>query len=186
MAANPPADGARTVYADRVTQIARVLGIPAGYAAACHLELQFEATALESVGLNAEGNEIRLAPAAAAAWRKMAAAARAGGITLLPISGFRSVDRQVELFRAKQAAGEPAPEILRLLAAPGFSEHHTGRAVDVGAPDEPPLIEGFAQTSAFRWLTEHGADFGFRLSFPPGNPHQIAYEPWHWCYIGET
>jgi len=185
MAADLRPNNAAAAYAARIAGIFRTLGIPAGYGSDRQLELQPEASALESVGRNAEGKEIRLAPPAAAAWRELAAAAEAEGITLLPISGFRSVDRQVELFRAKQAAGEPVSDILRLLAAPGYSEHHTGRAIDVGAPGEPPLVEGFAQTTAFRWLTEQGADFGFRLSFPPRNLHQIAFEPWHWYYIGD-
>ncbi|HEY4990089.1 MAG TPA: D-alanyl-D-alanine carboxypeptidase family protein, partial [Opitutaceae bacterium] len=67
-------------------------------------------------------------------------------------------------------------------AAPGYSEHHTGRAVDIGVPDEPPLEEGFALTQAFSWLTAHAREFGFALSYACGNPQGIAYEPWHWLY----
>jgi len=101
---------------------------------------------------------------------------------LLPLSGFRSVARQEEIIREKLSAGQPLADILRLVAAPGYSEHHTGRALDLGAPDEPPLEEGFAETAAFTWLVAHAGDYGFRLSYPRGNPHGIAYEPWHWCW----
>ena len=104
------------------------------------------------------------------------------GVTLLPISGFRTVARQEEIIRTKLAAGQAIDEILRNVAAPGYSEHHTGRAIDIGAPGEPPLTEQFAETPAFSWLEAHAADYGFTLSFARGNPHGIAYEPWHWCY----
>jgi len=51
-------------------------------------------------------------------------------------------------------------------AAPGYSEHHTGRAIDIGASGEPPLTETFEHTAAFRWLARRGGEFGFRLSYP--------------------
>ena len=41
----------------------------------------------------------------------------------------------------------------------------------------------FAKSKAFTWLQQHGAAFGFHLSFPPGNPYGYEYEPWHWRYI---
>ncbi|NND57300.1 MAG: D-alanyl-D-alanine carboxypeptidase family protein, partial [Xanthomonadales bacterium] len=37
---------------------------------------------------------------------------------------------------------------------------------------------------AFAWLTAHAKQFGFRMSFPRGNPHGVAYEPWHWAWRG--
>ena len=112
----------------------------------------------------------------------IARAASGAGITLIPVSGFRSVARQGEIIREKLARGLNLPDILRLVAAPGYSEHHTGRAIDITAPDDPPLEAGFAQTPAFKWLQAHARDFGFTLSFPPGNLHGIAYEPWHWLW----
>ncbi len=114
----------------------------------------------------------------------MGAAAARDGIALLPLSGFRSMARQEEIIRDKLSAGQSLADILRLVAAPGYSEHHTGCALDIGAPDEPPLEEGFAQTAAFAWLTRRAGEFGFKLSYPRNNPHGIAYEPWHWCWHG--
>jgi D-alanyl-D-alanine carboxypeptidase len=67
-------------------------------------------------------------------------------------------------------------------ALPGFSEHHTGRAVDVGTPDSVPLDYGFQSTGAFAWLQSNAADFNFRLSYPADNSEGYVYEPWHWCY----
>ena len=112
----------------------------------------------------------------------MCAAAARDGLVLLPLSGFRSVARQTVLIRAKLAAGQSLEKILRLVAAPGYSEHHTGRALDVGSPEDIALDEHFAQTAAFRWLRRHAGGFGYHLTFPRHNPHGIAYEPWHWCW----
>ncbi|HPF74253.1 MAG TPA: D-alanyl-D-alanine carboxypeptidase family protein, partial [Xanthomonadaceae bacterium] len=66
--------------------------------------------------------------------------------------------------------------------APGFSEHHSGNALDIGTPDEPPAEESFENTAAFDWLCENAPNFGFQLSYPRNNPHGIVYEPWHWCW----
>lgn len=76
-------------------------------------------------------------------------------------------------------------DILRVNAAPGFSEHHTGRAIDIGTVDSPVLEEEFENTSAYRWLQANAQRFGFQLSYPRGNAAGIIFEPWHWCYHPE-
>lgn len=158
------------------------LGIPPDYGSRRRLALQAEATALVSIGPNPAGRDIQLAPGAAQAWTLMKAAAKDDGITLVAHSGFRSVQRQAEIIHAKLKAGVAIEDILKLVAAPGYSEHHTGRAVDIGVTGEPPLTEAFAATPAFAWLGSHAARFGFRMSYPRDNPHGISYEPWHWYY----
>lgn len=171
-------------YPQRIAGLSRDFGIPADYAASRRLTLQIEAQieTLELVGLSPEQREVRLAPDAAAAWRLMQAAATVDGIVLLPLSGFRSVARQTEIIRDKLAAGRQIADILRLIAAPGYSEHHTGCALDIGCPEEHSLEEEFGLTTAYRWLESHAGGFGFSLSFPRNNPHGIAYEPWHWLW----
>ena len=47
-----------------------------------------------------------------------------------------------------------------------------------------PAEEAFEGTGAFDWLQRHAARYGFRLSYPRGNPHGIVYEPWHWRFAG--
>ena len=69
---------------------------------------------------------------------------------------------------------------------PGYSEHHTGRAVDVAMDGAAQLELGFGQTPAFRWLSENANSFSFFLSFPVGNPHGFVYEPWHWCFRSDV
>jgi D-alanyl-D-alanine carboxypeptidase len=115
----------------------------------------------------------------------MQAAAAGEGVRLLPISAYRSVARQAKLVRRKLAAGERIEDVLRLVAAPGCSEHHTGRALDLGSPEDLNLDVDFEKTAEFRWLKRHAAQFGFRLSYPRENRHGISYEPWHWCWHAE-
>ena len=137
---------------------------------------------LVSIGLDMFGREQRLERGAAAQWRAMAATAGQEGIVLAAISGFRSYDYQRILIERKLAQGVPLEEIVRSSALPGFSEHHTGRAIDIGTADSPPLTEEFEHTPAFNWLTRCAPEFGFSLSFPRGNTRGIIYEPWHWFY----
>jgi D-alanyl-D-alanine carboxypeptidase len=159
------------------------LGIPADVAARATRRIQREPRRLTAIGRAADDRRLlRLTPAAARAWRRMEAAATTDGITLLPLSAFRSVRRQTFLIRRKLAQGIPIGAILRVSAVPGCSEHHTGRALDFGTPGHLGLEESFARTAAFRWLRRHAGRFGFRLSYPRHNRQGIAYEPWHWCW----
>lgn len=173
-------------YAQRIAEISRSLGVPPDYASRRKLTLQPEATQLASIGPNDVGRDCELAPGAAQAWKIMRAQARQSGVELIPLSGFRSVDRQTEIIRGKLALGETIDDILRSIAAPGYSEHHTGRAIDIGTTGVLPLEEVFATTAAFAWLTRHAQHFGFRLSFPKDNPHGFVYEPWHWYWKSES
>lgn len=167
-----------------IAAILAELGIPADYGARHKLAPCEEATELVSIGADVLGREQKLAPRAAAAWGGMREAAERDGITLLVVSGFRSVDYQRALIQRKLDNGRRIEDILKINAAPGYSEHHTGRALDITAPDCPPLEQGFETTGAFAWLKQHAGEHGFRLSYPRDNPHGISYEPWHWAYVG--
>lgn len=152
------------------------------YGARRGMTLQAEARDLVAVASDPEGREIQLSTPAAGAWVRMRDAAAASGVELVAISGFRSVARQSEIIRGKLAAGETMDAVLATMAAPGYSEHHTGRAIDIGCPGIEPLTEGFERSGAFLWLQAHAHEHGFRISYPRGNAHGIAYEPWHWCF----
>jgi D-alanyl-D-alanine carboxypeptidase len=140
---------------------------------------------LVEVGISEEGRPILLVKPAAEAWATMRREAVREDLELVAVSGFRSIERQGEIVREKLAAGQPLDEILRYVAAPGFSEHHTGRALDIATADHIELDEEFEHTAAFRWLASNAGHFGFTLSYPRDNPHGIAYEPWHWCWAAQ-
>lgn len=169
--------------ASRLRRLWARLGLPADVSARAVQRTHREAQRLVFIGRAPDdGRILRLTPSAARAWRKMQAAAAVDGVTLLPLSAFRSVARQATIIRRKLATGQRIEAILRVSAVPGCSEHHTGRALDLGAPGHLRLEASFARTREFRWLSRHAAKFGFHLSYPRGNRHGIVYEPWHWCW----
>jgi zinc D-Ala-D-Ala carboxypeptidase len=166
---------------ERIRSILESLGIPLEIGSARSLELFDEATDL----VTAEVDELRehlLTPPAAEAWVSMKKAAASDGVVLRIVSAFRSVDRQAEIVRRKLERGELLERILEVNAPPGFSEHHTGRAVDLTTDGSLPLEQEFENTTAFQWLSRQAGKFGYRLSYPLNNGQGYLYEPWHWCF----
>ncbi|MGE0208148.1 MAG: M15 family metallopeptidase [Lysobacteraceae bacterium] len=157
------------------------LGVDADYGRTRGLALVPEPARLAFAGFDRYRRPLWLTAAAARGWSAMRAAARDEGVALDAISGYRSHAYQLGIFRRKLARGQALEDILRVNAAPGYSEHHGGGALDIGTPGEPPAEESFEATPAFAWLVAHAARFGFTMSYPRGNPHGIVYEPWHWC-----
>jgi zinc D-Ala-D-Ala carboxypeptidase len=129
-----------------------------------------------------DGRPHLMIPAAAEAWQAMKAAAQKDGILIEVVSAFRDIEEQAQIIRDKQARGMDMEAILTLSAPPGYSEHHTGRAVDINTPGCEEREEPFEHTDAFRWLVAHASGFGFVLSYPRGNALGFIYEPWHWFY----
>jgi D-alanyl-D-alanine carboxypeptidase len=81
------------------------------------------------------------------------------GVELTINSGFRSHEQQAWLYRAwREGWGNFA-------ARPGYSNHQSGRALDLDVRDP----------ATFSWLERHARRFGFRRT--------IAREPWHWEYV---
>src|SRR6478735_6742755 len=158
----------------------------ARYADETGLELVAEPSTLAFAGLDRYQRPLWLRAEPAQAWRAMREAARADDVLLEAISGYRSHDYQLGIFRRKLARGQTVAEILRVNAAPGFSEHHGGLVLDISTPGEPAAEESFEATPAFEWLQARAGDFGFEMSYPRGNPHGIDYEPWHWRWAGDA
>lgn len=169
-----------TIRAAMLQKLHDELGIPADYGRSTGMPVFAEAQALVEVGPNLVGRMQRLTPLAAARWLELVAAAEGDGVRLLIVSGFRSIDYQAGLIRKKLAAGQDIGRILAVNTAPGFSEHHTGNAVDIATPGSRPLTEEFEDTDAFRWLGREAQRFGFSMTYPRDNPWGIDYEPWHW------
>lgn len=154
------------------------------YGQASGLPLVAEPCVLDYAGRDRYARPFWLTVDAARAWRHMRAAALRDDVMLEAISGYRSHAYQLGIFRRKLARGQSVAEILAVNAAPGYSEHHSGNAMDIGTPGEPPAEESFERTAAFAWLVERAGDFGFVMSYPRDNPHGIVYEPWHWRWQG--
>lgn len=171
-------------YLRRVGAIHAALGISENYVQQCKLPLCEEPPILVATELDYYQRPQQLTPQALAAWQAMKQSAAEQGVSLFLISAFRSLQYQQDLIARKLAKGLSLEQILKVNAAPGFSEHHTGRAIDVGSDAATILQEAFEETTAYQWLIKNAERFGYSLSFPRDNPHGIDYEPWHWCFSG--
>lgn len=117
------------------------------------------------------------------------AAAEEENVWLWTASGYRSEERQQALLdhavrenrEAGMEAGQALGDALRTIALPGHSEHQTGLALDFN-----DVSGDFALTEAYRWLQEHGAEYGFIQRYPAGKESVtgIAEESWHYRYVG--
>ena len=156
------------------------LGISDDLVSACQLPLCEDANHLVSAGTDVYDREQYVTEQTLGCWLEMCSAAAAESINLEIVSAFRSIDYQCELIKNKLARGQSIDDILMVNAIPGFSEHHTGRAIDITTNSCEPLSEGFDETPAFHWLTKNAHIFHFIMSYPKDNPYNIIYEPWHW------
>ncbi len=143
---------------------------------------QVEPKELIVAHISDNGIEHLLTPEAAINWKKMRVAAAFDGIDIFIISGYRSIQKQKELIQNKLNMGYNINEVLKVLAPPSFSEHHTGKAIDISTTNIKALQEEFDQTPAFKWLTENSNRFYFKLSYPKNNSTGYIYEPWHWFF----
>jgi D-alanyl-D-alanine carboxypeptidase len=151
-----------------------------------HLPYQ-EISPAELIPITADG-KIRLERKAAEKFIEMQSAAAAAGIILTPISGYRSVSEQDYLFfGVKAERSQNTTKRAEVSAPPGYSEHHTGYAVDIGDGKVPAtnVSPDFENTAAFKWLQNNAGRYSYELSFPRNNPQGISYEPWHWRYVGD-
>ena len=109
------------------------------------------------------------------------------GISLQLLSGYRSINLQKDIFyENKSIRNQTAVERSMVSAPPGYSEHSTGYAIDVGDGNFPNThfeVE-FEQTPAFKWMKKFATKYHFVLSFPPNNKQGVTYEPWHWRFEG--
>jgi D-alanyl-D-alanine carboxypeptidase len=147
-----------------------------------------EAPESELLAISRDG-QTRMRKAAAEKFQAMVQAARSAGVSLVPISGFRSVKEQEQLFFSVGAQRNQTPaQRAALSAPPGHSEHHTGYAVDIGDGTVPAtnLQANFDNTKAYQWLQANAARFSFEMSFPKDNSQGVSYEPWHWRFVGDS
>jgi D-alanyl-D-alanine carboxypeptidase len=117
------------------------------------------------------------------AWNLMCVTAQKDNVILEVVSAYRSIEYQASLIQNKLDKRQIISAILKVNAAPGMSEHHTGRAIDISVSSEDEVLtEAFEETLAFSWLNQNAHNFQFALSFPRGNTLGFDYEPWHWCF----
>lgn len=175
----------RDQFQATIDELHSVLGISPDYVNSCKLPLCYEPESLVDTELDFYQRPQQLTSPAFAAWSDMRRAATEQGLSLFLISAFRGVQYQHDVIARKLRAGRSIKQILRVNAAPGYSEHHSGRAVDVGTIGCDALSVEFENTEVYQWLAENAESFGFHLSYPRNNPYSIEFEPWHWCFQAE-
>lgn len=121
---------------------------------------------------------------AADALAQLRSAASRAGMTINPLSGYRSYNTQVATYqRWVNELGQAQAD--RESARPGHSEHQTGLAIDVGSGtcDIEPCFGGTADGT---WLAAHAHEYGFIIRYPEGKEGitGYVYEPWHLRYVG--
>ncbi len=130
-----------------------------------------------------------LRPDAARSFLAMQRAAAADGVALTLLSAFRSVEVQRHLFfEVKADRNQTSLDRAKVSAPPGFSEHSTGYAIDVGDLREPQanLSSAFVHSQVYQWLRNNASRYQFALSFPQDNAQGVSFEPWHWRFEGST
>ncbi len=118
---------------------------------------------------------------------KMSSSAERDGIQLILLSGYRSIELQKEIFyENKSRRNQIAIERAKVSAPPGYSEHSTGYAVDLGdgSMRHTDFEVEFEETPAYKWLKNNAARYHFILSFPKDNQQGVSFEPWHWRFEG--
>ncbi len=121
-----------------------------------------------------------LLPTVVEAWHAMVAAAKADGISLWIVSGYRSYQTQETLYNNYVARNGKA-EADTYSARPGHSEHQTGLAFDINE-----ISYAFGESAAGKWVAEHAAEYGFIIRYPKEKQAitGYVYEPWHLRYLG--
>lgn len=125
----------------------------------------------------------------------MLAAGRQEGLYFLICSAYRSTEVQQQLFdedvRTRVAAGmsyeEAYADTALYTMVPGCSEHESGLALDIVAVHNQNLDASQEYTAETQWLHEHCWEYGFILRYPNGKSDitGIAYESWHYRYVGK-
>ncbi|MGY0694345.1 D-alanyl-D-alanine carboxypeptidase family protein [Virgibacillus sp. FSP13] len=124
---------------------------------------------------------------AAGALEKMFAAGDKAGIDLFAQSGYRSYDRQQNLFDA-YAAKDGMEAANKYSARPGESEHQSGLTMDITSPDiDYQLTIEFGDTDEGKWVKDNAHRFGFIIRYPEDKEAitEYQYEPWHLRYVGK-
>ncbi|QIK72312.1 M15 family metallopeptidase [Propioniciclava coleopterorum] len=129
------------------------------------------------------GRSNGLHPDATAGFGRLAAAAKADGLTMSIRSGYRSFATQKASFD-KAMRTYPEATARRYYAEPGASEHQTGLSLD--AWDGRNRGSAFARTPHAAWLAKHAFEHGFIVRYPDGKTDITGYawESWHLRWVG--
>lgn len=177
---------------DRIREIAKKRGYLLGV-----LPVAF----LNKINISSEAEEILLQPNAALAWKNLQEEAAKAGLKLDITSGYRSIDEQRSMFSRELAnkganvhtilegyADDEIEEVLKTIAPPGFSRHHSGFAIDLSCNGIGH--RSFIRTNCYTWLSQenfkHAKEHGWIPSYPEGiTDNGPEPEPWEFIWVGK-
>ena len=142
----------------------------------------YESCDVISIGKDIYGREQFLDSKAAILFLRMKQDAKIDSIDLQVVSAFRSFEYQKKIIQRKLDKGISINKILKENNLPGYSEHHTGKAIDLTSKKLNSLSISFEKSKEFKWLIDNAAKYNFYLSYPKNNKEGIMYEPWHWMF----
>ncbi|GAB6443368.1 M15 family metallopeptidase [Bacillus luti] len=124
---------------------------------------------------------------AATALEEMFKAAEKDGMHLFGVSGYRSYERQTQIYKNNvKTMGQKEADAVS--AVPGTSEHQTGLSIDISSQSANfELEQKFGATPEGKWVAEHAHEHGFIIRYPEGKTDitGYTYEPWHIRYVGK-
>jgi len=139
-----------------------------------------------AVAATAQGELALVNSTTATAAEKMFAAASVDGVGLVLASGYRSYTTQVGLYQSyADARGTASADTAS--ARPGYSEHQTGWAFDIGdSGGACAFVPCFASQPAAVWAARRAHEFGFIVRYQMDMESVTGYlaESWHLRYIG--
>lgn len=131
-----------------------------------------------------EGNYVST-PATAEAYHDMIEEMKELGMKIYIISSYRDIPYQEKLYN-NYINTDSQEEVDTYSARPGFSEHHTGRALDIS--QVPGNLNAFEGSKEAEWIYENCYKYGFIVRYKKEQMDVTGYifEPWHITYVGKN
>lgn len=111
--------------------------------------------------------------------------ANSGCRDVMVVSGYRSVEDQERIYQDRVET-DGAEEAAKYVAVPGYSEHHTGLAMDLTVYLPDGTSHYLLDYAPAQWFRDHAHEYGFILRYPEDKAEitKISYESWHYRYVG--
>ncbi|MGM0212644.1 zinc D-Ala-D-Ala carboxypeptidase [Enterococcus sp. AZ109] len=162
------------------------------------IEQEVDETQLSTLSDNSHQVDSRIA----ADYEAFATAASEAGYPLVIVSAYRSVAAQQEVFSTNVNSlmssqglteADAIAKTKETITEPGYSEHHTGLAVDIVDQEwyntypNQVLDASYGSQPGAQWIAENAPEYGFIIRYPDGEEDitGITYEPWHIRYVGK-
>lgn len=132
-----------------------------------------------------EKREIFICKEVLLAFIEMHRAAEKDGIHIAILEGYRSIEDQKNI--VQKLVDTRGEEVANKQAAPaGFSEHHTGFAIDIGGKGHEDKRFKNNNEDVYKWIEANCYKYGFMIKNLKGKEHITGtiYEPWHIRYLG--